>query len=197
MAKWFRGGPKGRGKRRPVQWVVSTQGYGGSANLISAGLSNGVVTASLVDSSTAPTALGDPALDRFTVFSIVGDYTPVFPTALNASTSIKVDVGIIVIQVGSAAAAQFDPSANADADQSWMLLRHHSFVVANGAQQPTYDMQAQLPMGTHIQTRKLRRIIRPNERLVFLSKATIQAGVPNAGSMNLNLNLRALIGRAI
>lgn len=198
-----------KGWKRTTQWVVSTQCYGQSGfNVVAAGAFSAVLTASLLDTTTAPTALGDPILDRFTVLRIVGDLlfeTSVQPTA---DLSFQMHYGIYVAQVNAGGTVEvYNPQLAGDADASWVVVRHAmigQFANSNTVGSASVAGMAQFSLGGkdgqsffHLDIHQ-KRVLRPNERLILAMVGSAGGtALPAAGTMTIIPYLRTLVAKAI
>lgn len=195
--KGARGDRRGRrrGFKKPTQWVMSTQAYNTAFNLINAGVSAGNVQKSLLDNSTAASALGDPLLDRYTLMRLVGYATFELSAAFNADSRLDVDMGFIVVDVPSSGVDVYSPILVNDGDAEWINQRHWGFSCLNGLLRIDPDPTTQLPNGVFFDIRQ-KRILRPNQRLVMQIQLTAIAG-GGAGTLAIRPFFRSLIAKAI
>lgn len=201
MHQWraaFGGSRRMRRKAR-TQWVISTQGFGGvNLPLWTAGAGGGVQAASLLDTSTTPSTLGDPQLDRFTVQRIVGDAILSCTVAPNADSQWFLHMGLFRTEVNASSGALiFDPSSNADADFAWLVQRHYLINIQNATtiMNSAGTPQLVVPDGGHFDIR-VKRVMRPNERLFFAARLGSVVG-GGAATLIMTPFFRTLVTRAI
>lgn len=183
-------GFRARRPRPRREWVASTSGW--NDGITATSLTLGTVFAfPLVEAPSALTAAGDPSIDAFTVYTIIGDFTvSAIPQAAIGQCSLT--LGIRVVDVNNGTPDVFDPTLGANAEESWQFLRYYLFDTSvAGNVGNTYS---HLPNGNHIQVKSKRKLL-PGQREVLFAKALAYTGT--VGAPQFTLRLRALVGRAI
>lgn len=177
--------------RRPRprrEWVASTSGYG--TGITATALVQGTVSAfPLVQADAAVTAVGDPQLDAFTVFCVIGDFYIQFQAGAGTQ---YVAMGIRVVDVNNGVADIFDPSLTTNAEESWMWLRH--FWYDTTAAVGSAPIALALPAGNHIVVKSKRKLT-PGQRVVLFVQALTFSGA--SVNPQFAVKLRSLVGRAI
>lgn len=172
-------------RRRPVQWVVATNGYGATL----AATHNVARTDILVGATSVAADFDPPLMNRFTVMAVRGTIN--YEVGIGAAlVSTNWRFGLIVTKAGSSGAspANFDPASQPDADAPWLWLGG-----ANWSAAPLATTNGAIAGYMSIEVNcKVKRIIRPDERLVLVAN---QANTASA-TISYTPWLRTLIARS-
>lgn len=172
-----------RGFRRkpPMQWVPNADWTPNEVLVIAVAAAT-LKTTVLVDAGAGASASAVPNIARMTINRIRGQIGVVASTAASVLSA-----GIFVQEIGSGSNANPSPSIQGDADASWLWLRHIPFRSAGTTSLAAFQNDIdQVHFGSEIDV-KVRRALRPNERLVMQLMSTQACSV--------NLAVRSLISR--
>lgn len=179
-------------RKRPTQWVSSTNGYGVNTPALTIG--GPPVGIELLGATAAAASFDPPIIQRFTLERIRGEaFWQVEPANFLANDYFVVGAGIVVVTTNVAGTTVLpDPLSQADSGTPWLWIRHWK-VFAFGAGATGDNSANQLLEGNYVDV-KSKRVIRENQQLVLVWNVTRKKGL-STPAFYVSAWLRSLISR--